>query len=81
MVVVVMMMMMMMVVVVVMVMVMKCLYDEMKITDEYMFSDGWLQKSKELRSLQLLSDNAEYWIIQHLPSLVRVRSVRFYCVY
>ena len=29
----------------------KCFYDEMKIIDMCMFSDGWLQKFKELTSL------------------------------
>jgi hypothetical protein len=45
----------------------KFFYDEIKVTDKYTFSDGWLQSNKilpaQIWSLYSLFDNLKYLII------------------
>jgi hypothetical protein len=54
----------------------KCFCSEIK-TDKCTFCDGWLQNSKERRSVHVPSDNLEYLIIQHLCSSMLVRLMEF----
>jgi hypothetical protein len=57
----------------------KCFYDEIKVTDKCKFCNGWLQNFKELRSVQVPSDNLEYLIIRHQSSPMQVRLMEFCC--